>query len=244
MRYCFDLDETICNTPSNPDGHGRRYAESTPIPFMVETVNRLYDEGNYIIIMTARGRGSGVDWTDTTKKLLSEWGVKYNELEPMFHKPNADIFIDDKGVNAEDWIKTQPLKKGIVAGAFDLIHPGYVRMFKYAKEYCNHLTIALHENPSMARPYKLKPVQSLEDRKEILRSIKHVDDIVVYQAEDTYLSYLEDYDIRFLGDDYSDGSYTGKGLGIPIVWIPRDHGYSTTKLKASIANSVIRSNRL
>ena len=190
MRYCFDLDETICNTPSNPDGHGRRYAESTPIPFMVETVNRLYDEGNYIIIMTARGRGSGVDWTDTTKKMLSEWGVKYNELEPMFHKPNADIFIDDKGVNAEDWIKTQPLKKGIVAGAFDLIHPGYVRMFKYAKEHCNHLTIALHEDPSMARPYKFKPVQSLEDRKEILRSIKYVDDIVVYQAEDTYLSYL------------------------------------------------------
>ena len=244
MRYCFDLDETICNTPSNPDGHGRRYAESTPIPFMVETVNRLYDEGNYIIIMTARGRGSGVDWTDTTKKMLSEWGVKYNELEPMFHKPNADIFIDDKGVNAEDWIKTQPLKKGIVAGAFDLIHPGYVRMFKYAKEHCNHLTIALHEDPSMARPHKFTPVQSLEDRKEILRSIKYVDDIVVYQAEDTYLSYLEDYDIRFLGDDYSDGSYTGKGLGIPIVWIPRDHGYSTTKLKVSIANSVIRSNRL
>lgn len=244
MRYCFDLDETICNTPSNPDGHGRRYAESTPIPFMVETVNRLYDEGNYIIIMTARGRGSGVDWTDTTKKLLSEWGVKYNELEPMFHKPNADIFIDDKGVNAEDWIKTQPLKKGIVAGAFDLIHPGYVRMFKYAKEHCNHLTIALHENPTMARPYKLKPVQSLEDRKEILRSIKYVDDIIVYRSEVTYLSYLEDYDIRFLGDDYSDGSYTGKGLGIPIVWIPRDHGYSTTKLKVSIANSVIRSNRL
>lgn len=244
MRYCFDLDETICNTPSNPDGHGRRYAESTPIPFMVETVNRLYDEGNYIIIMTARGRGSGVDWTDTTKKLLSEWGVKYNELEPMFHKPNADIFIDDKGVNAEDWIKTQPLKRGIVAGAFDLIHPGYIRMFKYAKEHCNHLTIALHENPTMARPYKLKPVQSLEDRKEILRSIKYVDDIIVYQSEVTYLSYLEDYDIRFLGDDYSDGSYTGKGLGIPIVWIPRDHGYSTTKLKVSIANSVIRSNRL
>lgn len=244
MRYCFDLDETICNTPSNPDGHGRRYAESTPIPFMVETVNRLYDEGNYIIIMTARGRGSGIDWTDTTKKMLSDWGVKYNELEPMFHKPNADIFIDDKGVNAEDWIKTQPLKKGIVAGAFDVIHPGYVRMFKYAKEHCNHLTIALHEDPSMARPHKFTPVQSLEDRKEILRSIKYVDDIVVYQAEDTYLSYLEDYDIRFLGDDYSDGSYTGKGLGIPIVWIPRDHGYSTTKLKVSIANSVIRSNRL
>ena len=246
MKYCFDLDGTICNTPCNPDGHGQRYWDSTPIPFMVETVNRLYDEGNHIIIMTARGRGSGKDWTTLTKEMLADWGVKYNELEPMFHKPTADIFIDDKGIDVEEWKKRQPLKKGIVAGAFDIIHPGYVRMFQQSKEHCNHLTIALHEDPALARPYKLKPVQSLEDRKEILRSIKYIDDIVVYQSEDTFISYLEsgDYDVRFLGDDYSDGSYSGKGVGIPIVWITRGHGYSTTKLKVNIAESVIRSNRL
>jgi len=238
MKYCFDLDGTICNTPCNPDGHGQRYWDSTPIVFMVETVNRLFDEGNHIIIMTARGRGSGKDWTKLTTDMLAEWGVKYNELEPMFHKPTADIFIDDKGVNVEDWIKTQPLKKGIVAGAFDLIHPGYVRMFKECKEYCNHLTIALHEDPSMARPHKIKPVQSLEDRKEILRSIKYVDDIVVYQAEETYLSYLQDYHVRFLGDDYVDGSYTGNDIDIPIQFINRNHEYSTTKLKQQIYNSI------
>jgi cytidyltransferase-like protein len=234
MKYCFDLDGTICDTPCDPDGHNQRYWDSTPIVFMVEAINRLFDEGNHIIIMTARGRGSGKDWTKLTTDMLAEWGVKYNELEPMFHKPTADIFIDDKGINVEEWKKTQPLRKGIVAGAFDLIHPGYVRMFKECKEYCNHLTIALHEDPSMARPNKMKPVQSLEDRKEILRSIRYIDDIVVYQAEDTFLSYLKDYDIRFIGDDYSDGSYTGKYLGIQVNFINRDHGYSTTKLKTKI----------
>ncbi len=238
MKYCFDLDGTICNTPCIHDGHGQSNWDVTPIVFIVETVNRLFDEGNHIIIMTARGRGSGKDWTKLTTDMLAEWGVKYNELEPMFHKPTADIFIDDKGVNVEDWIKTQPLKKGIVAGAFDLIHPGYVRMFKECKEYCNHLTIALHEDPSMARPHKIKPVQSLEDRKEILRSIKYVDDIVVYQAEETYLSYLQDYHVRFLGDDYVDGSYTGNDIDIPIQFINRNHEYSTTKLKQQIYNSI------
>ena len=153
MKYCFDLDGTICNTPCNPDGHGQRYWDSTPIPFMVETVNRLYDEGNYIIIMTARGRGSGKDWTELTTNSLKEWGVKYHELEPMFHKPTADLFIDDKGINVEDWKKTLPTKKGVIAGAFDSIHPGYVRLVKEAKEHCNHLTVALHEDPSMARPH-------------------------------------------------------------------------------------------
>ena len=131
-----------------------------------------------------------------------------------------------------------PPVKGIIAGAFDVIHPGYIRMFKDAKEHCNHLTVALHEDPSMARPHKLKPVQSVDDRKEILRAIKYVDDVVVYQAEDTFHYYLKDYDIRFLGTDYQDGSYTGKDIPIDIVWLSREHDYSSTKLKRDIFYSV------
>ena len=238
MKYCFDLDGTICDTPMRPSDNKPGYLEATPFPFMVEQVNRLFDEGHKIIIMTARGRGSGIDWTQLTIKQLDMWGVKYHELEPMFHKPTADIFIDDKGINSEEWKKTVPPKRGIIAGAFDLIHPGYVRMFKEAKEYCNHLTVALHEDPSFARPHKLKPVQSVEDRKEILRAIKYVDDIVVYYAEETFLSYLKDYEVRFLGSDYLDGSYTGKDIAIDVVFLNRDHGYSTTKLKENIWHSI------
>lgn len=236
MRYCFDIDGTLCHTPNNEKGKPD-YENAQPFPFMVEQVNRLYDEGNYIIMQTARGKGSGIDHTELTKKQLGDWGYKYHELFPMFCKPTADIFIDDKGVNSVEWAASQPVVKGISAGAFDLIHPGYVRMFEECKRYCNHLTIALHEDPSFARNHKLSPVQSIEDRKEILRAIKYIDDIVVYQAEDTFLSYLDDYDIRFLGDDYRDGSYTGKDKNIKIIFVSRDHGYSTTELKRKIVKS-------
>ena len=238
MKYCFDLDGTLCETLRDPDGHNVRYWETTPYPYMIEQVNKLYDEGNRIIIMTARGRGSGKDWTELTTEQLDRWGVRYHELEPMFHKPTADLFIDDKGINVEDWKKTLPVKKGIVGGAFDIIHPGYIRMFKEAKEHCNHLTVAIHEDPSFARPHKFKPIHSVEERKEILRSIKYVDDIVVYYAEDTFLSYLKDYEVRFLGTDYLDGSYTGKDIAIDVVFLNRDHGYSNTKLKTDIYNSI------
>ena len=239
MNYCFDLDDTICNTPQLENGKPG-YLKATPIPFMVEQVNRLYDEGHNIRIQTARGRGSGIDHTQLTTEQLDRWGVKYHELEPMFHKPTADLFIDDKGINVEDWKKTLPSKKGIIAGAFDVIHPGYIRMFKEAKEHCNHLTVALHEDPSMARPHKLKPVHTVEERKEILRAIKYVDDIVVYQAEDTFHYYLEsgDYEIRFLGTDYIDGGYTGKDINISIVWLDRDHDYSSTRLKEKIFQNI------
>ena len=238
MKYCFDLDGTLCETLSGPDGHGMRYEESTPYPFMIEQVNRLYDEGHKIIIMTARGRGSGINWTEWTTKQLDMWKVKYHELEPMFHKPTADLFIDDKGIDVEEWKKTLPPRRGIVAGAFDVIHPGYIRMFKEAKEHCNHLTVALHEDPSMARPTKLKAVHTVEERKEILYAIKYVDDVVVYQAEDTFLSYLKDYEIRFLGTDYLDGSYTGKDIAIDVVWLKREHNYSTSRLKDKIWKSL------
>jgi len=242
MKYCFDIDGTLCHTPSNPDGHGMRYGDATPFPWMVKLVNRLYDEGHYIIMMTARGRGSGINHSDLTRNQLAMWGYKYHELEPMFHKPTADIFIDDKGINVNEWLKQQQLPqiKGIIAGAFDVIHPGYIRMFADAKQHCNHLTVALHEDPSMARPHKLKPVQTVEERKEILKAIKYVDDVVVYQAEDTFLSYLNDYDIRFLGTDYKDGTYSGKELDIDIVWLDREnHNYSSTKLKTDIFKSIL-----
>ena len=90
----------------------------------------------------------------------------------------------------------------------------------------------------MARPHKLKPVQTVEDRKEILYAIKYVDDVVVYQAEETFHYYLKDYHIRFLGTDYMDGSYTGKDLSIEIVWLSRNHDYSSTKLKTDIYHTI------
>ena len=236
MNYCFDLDGTICNTPIINDKPA--YHEANPIPFMVEQVNRLFDEGHKIIIMTARGRGSGKNWTDWTIKQLDMWGVKYHELEPMFHKPTADLFIDDKGISVEEWKKTVPPKKGIIAGAFDVIHPGYIRMFKEAKEHCNHLTVALHKDPSTERVYKMSPVHSVEERKEILHAIKYVDDVIVYDVEETFLSYLKDYEIRFLGTDYLDGSYTGKDIAIDVVWLSREHDYSVSRLKKIIHGSI------
>ena len=240
MRYCFDIDGTLCETPNNQLGKPD-YANATSIPFMVEQVNRLYDEGNYIIMQTARGKGSGIDWTELTKSQLDSWGYYYDEIFPMFCKPTADIFVDDKGINVEEWKKKCPLKKGIIASAFDVIHPGYIRMFKDAKLYCNHLTVALHEDPSLERTHKLQPVQSVEERTEILKSIKYIDDVVTYKVEEQYLDHLRSggYNLRFLGTDYKTRPYTGQDILIDIIWLDREsHEYSSTKLKTSIYESI------
>ena len=84
----------------------------------------------------------------------------------------------------------------------------------------------------------MKPVQTVEERKELILAIQYIDDVIVYQREETFLEYLKNYDIRFLGTDYRDGSYTGKDLNIDIIWLTRNHDYSSTKLKTDIYHSI------
>ena len=130
-------------------------------------------------------------------------------------------------------------KTGVIAGNFDVIHPGYIHLFNECKEFCTELIILLHEDPSIERPEKLKPVLNLNERTMILSSLNQIDRIIPYKLEaDLYelLSKL-DIDIRFLGDDYKSKPFTGDDLNIPIHFLDRSHGWSTTKFKNKIAKS-------
>jgi len=225
--YCFDLDGTICSNVENS-----QYEDAIPDKTVVDEINRLYNNGVIIKIMTARGSVSKVDHTELTQNQLNYWGLKYHELI-MNKKPYADLFIDDRGINISEWKKSIPVTYGILAGSFDLIHPGYIKMLQDAKLNCTDLTIALNANPEG----KGNLVHSVDEREEILRSIKYVDHVIVYYSEDEFANILKtgNFDVRFLGDDYIDADYTEKNLPMKIVWINRDHEYSTTSLKQKIA---------
>ena len=94
---------------------------------------------------------------------------------------------------------------GVIAGKFDVIHPGYIKMFKECKSYCENFIILLHTDPSIERPQKLKPILSVEERIEVLYSIKYIDYIHTYTYENELVKLLKGIqpEIRFLGDDYS-----------------------------------------
>ena len=130
--------------------------------------------------------------------------------------------------------------RGVIAGNFDVIHPGYIAMFDECKKHCDRLIVCLHEDPSIERPEKLKPILHWSDRVKILESLVQVDFVFLYQTEaDLYEALVKgDFDVRFLGDDYLGKTYTGYELNIPIYYLNRDHGWSTTKYKQLIANSL------
>lgn len=135
-------------------------------------------------------------------------------------------------------------KKGVIAGNFDVIHPGYIEMFKECKANCDSFIVLLHTDPSIERPHKLKPILSADERRDVLLSIKYVDDVIRYTYEEQLYDLLKigEFDKRFLGDDYRGKPFTGDDLMIPIHYLDRSHGWSTTKFKKLIAKSYEESN--
>jgi len=129
---------------------------------------------------------------------------------------------------------------GIIAGNFDVLHPGYLKMFQEIENNCEKLFILLHDDPTIERPEKKKPILSVDERREMLKQFTWHHTILTYNTEEELLFLIKsiDPDIRFLGDDYVDKPYTGYDLGIPVHWINRSHGWSTTKFKQAIADSI------
>ena len=97
--YCFDIDGTICQ---NTFG---KYELAEPKKERIKFINQLYRDGCEIIMFTARGSTTNIDWTEFTKKQLNDWGLKYTKL--ILGKPFAEIFVDDKGIEANSYFNNQ-----------------------------------------------------------------------------------------------------------------------------------------
>jgi glycerol-3-phosphate cytidylyltransferase len=138
------------------------------------------------------------------------------------------------------------MKKGVIAGNFDVMHPGYIKMFKECAENCDCLIVLLHSDPSIERPHKLKPILSTKERREMLSELKSVCDVFEYNYEAQLYDLLQvgEFDIRFLGSDYINEPFTGDNLKIPIHYLDRSHGWSTTKFKEKITRQFNEQRRL
>lgn len=134
-------------------------------------------------------------------------------------------------------------KKGIIAGNFDVIHPGYVRFFNDAKNNaCDWLIVALHVDPTIERPNKARPILSAAERSEILLSFSAVDEVMYYNTENELLDLLSSVSghVRVIGSDYKGFDFTGKHLASHIYYHDRNHNWSTTKFKTEIALQCVR----
>lgn len=136
---------------------------------------------------------------------------------------------------------------GFTASAFDLPHAGHCYMLEESKRHleskCKRyekpfLLVLLQSDPSVDRPSKNKPIQSLEERYVQISANRHVDYVMIYNTEHDLLGLLKRLvgvaEVRFIGADWKDAEYTGKGLPFEIFWNDRSHGYSTSGLRARV----------
>ena len=135
------------------------------------------------------------------------------------------------------------MRIGFTCSTFDLLHAGHIQMLRDAKEQCDYLICGLQIDPSLDRPEKNSPVQTIVERHTQLSAIKYVDEIIPYQTEtdlEDILNMLH-VDVRILGEEYKNGKFTGRAIcakrGIELFFNKREHRFSSSDLRNRVESS-------
>jgi glycerol-3-phosphate cytidylyltransferase len=134
------------------------------------------------------------------------------------------------------------MKVGITFSTFDLLHAGHILMLEEASKQCDYLVAALQSDPTVDRPTKNKPIQTLYERYIQLQGCRYVDEIIPYTTEEEVKLILESrkFDVRIIGEDYIDKDFTGKDICewrmIEIYYNSRQHHLSSSELRRRLQN--------
>jgi glycerol-3-phosphate cytidylyltransferase len=138
------------------------------------------------------------------------------------------------------------MKTGITFSAFDLLHAGHIKMLEEAKSQCDYLIAALQTDPTLDRPEKNRPTQSVVERYIQLKGCKYVDEVVPYATEQDLEDILRSFkiDVRIIGDEYRDQNFTGRTYceekGIQLHFNVRDHRFSSSSLKREVVEKEMK----
>lgn len=125
---------------------------------------------------------------------------------------------------------------GYTAGVYDLFHIGHLNLLKRAKENCDKLIVAITTDELVK--YKGKsPVISLDERMEIVKAIRYVDEVVVQDDLDKFNAWKKyRYDVLFVGDDWKGSDKWNKyeqqlaAVGSKVIYFPYTRTTSSTLL--------------
>lgn len=134
------------------------------------------------------------------------------------------------------------MKIGFTCSAFDLLHAGHVAMLREAKDHCDYLICGLQVDPTLDRPTKNKPVQTVVERYAQLAAVRYVDEVIPYVTEADLEDILAMYpiNVRILGEEYRDKDFTGRDIckkrGIELYFNRREHRFSTSDLRKRVCD--------
>lgn len=134
-------------------------------------------------------------------------------------------------------LSTRPqVKVGYLSGTFDLFHIGHLNLLRRAKEHCDYLVVGIHKDASHKGKQAFIP---FEERADIVRNIKYVDEVILSEPEDSdvYTKDIVKYDYLFVGSDYKGTERFNRyeayfaDKGVEIIYFPYTKGTSSTQLR-------------
>lgn len=181
------------------------------------------------------------------QQLKNELGVSNYSVYDWHQEYPRKLPVQTEGIKHE---KREPKKYhiGYIAGVFDLFHMGHLNMFRRAKEQCDYLIVGVVSDESVMVNKKTMPYMPLDERMELVRSCRYVDEVVALptyngDTDEAYRRYQ--FDVQFSGSDYADDpvwlakkAYLEK-RGANMVFFPYTQSTSSTKLKELIEKRLL-----
>lgn len=131
------------------------------------------------------------------------------------------------------------LTVGYLSGTFDLFHIGHLNMLRNAKQHCDYLVVGVHKDASHKGKESFIP---LEERMDIVRSVRYVDEVIQSLPEDDeiYKQGIVKYDFLFVGSDYKGSERFNRyeeffaDKDVKIIYFPYTKGTSSTQLREAL----------
>lgn len=118
-------------------------------------------------------------------------------------------------------------------GCYDILHLGHIRLFEYAKSLGNKLIVGI-DSDDRVKHFKgpTRPINSENIRKEILESIKYIDEVYIFDSDSSLCDLVIKHNIDsiVIGDDYKNKNVVGSHLVKDVIFFPKLPLLSTSRI--------------
>lgn len=117
-------------------------------------------------------------------------------------------------------------------GCFDILHIGHIRMLEYGKSICDRLVVGIDSDRRVSELKGVgRPINNQSDRQEFLKSIKFVDEVVIFDDEESLVESIKKSGASHIlvGEEYKSKGVIGAEIA-EVIYFKRIEGYSTTSI--------------
>lgn len=134
---------------------------------------------------------------------------------------------------------------GYTTGVFDMFHIGHLNIIKRAKEQCDYLIVGVSTDELVEHDKHKRPVIPFEERCEIVKAIKYVDEVVPQVDKNKLKAYMNldrRFTCMFVGSDWEGTPQWQRyeaefaPFGVKIIYLPHTDGISSSILCEKIIN--------